>query len=281
MYQPEFVSLPVKSTRLDWIDVCIVATRRPALLERTLRSFHENLFSAFKVRRIIANIDPLFGSEADQDRCVEIIRQYDPDASITLPNQPNFAKAVANNWLASSTDIIFHLEDDWLLHRPVRPDHLYAFVDYPWIGQISFNHANKRWDARKNGSFCYASKQLKLAGIKCGFGPKKPTFLTGPSFLRGSFAHRSAELMDFRLDPEKQFCRGVNRALERYAAQYRNLIVGELDAYYIEDIGRDWRKERNIVKKVVAGQSYWTGPAQQWIEEPEMRSLIESGSREI
>ncbi|MBZ5758885.1 hypothetical protein LAV84_00285 [Rhizobium sp. VS19-DR104.2] len=281
MYQQEEYNTSVMPAELKWIDVCIVATRRPDLLERTLRSFHANLFSAFRIRRIIANIDPLFGSEADQERCIAIIRQYDPNALISLPERPNFAKAVASNWLASSTDVILHLEDDWLLNRPVRPDHLHAFVDYPWIGQISFNHANKRWDVRKNGSFCYALKHFRLIGIKCSIGQKKPTFLTGPSFLRGSFAHRSAELMDFALDPEKQFCRGVNRPLERYAAQYRNLIVGEIDAYYIEDIGRSWRKERNIVKQVVAGQSYWTGTAPEANEAPEIRLVTESGSREI
>lgn len=268
-------------TQLEEIDVCIVATRRPDLLEKTLRSFHLNLLKSFKVRKIIANIDPLFGDLSDQNRCIELIRAYDPNAQIELPKVANFARAVASNWLASSTDVILHLEDDWLLNRPVRPDHLQSFVDYPWIGQISFNHANKRWNVRKNGSFCYARKQLKLVGIKSSFGPKKPTFLTGPSFLRGSFARRSAELMDLGLDPEKQFCRGLNRPLERYVAPYRNLIVGEVDAYYIEDIGRSWRKARNIEKQIVAGQSYWTEAELQIGHPPDSQPLIELGSKGI
>lgn len=258
MRPAESFSIASRPSQIEEIDICIVATRRPDLLGRTLQSFHDNLFKNFKIRRIIANIDPLFGSISDQEQCIDIIRSYDPKALIELPKVANFAKAVSNNWLASKTDLILHLEDDWLLHRPVRPDHLQSFIDYPWIGQVSFNHANKRWDVRKDGPFCYLRKPLKLIGIRSPFGSKKQTFLTGPSFLRGDFARRSAELMDMGLDPEKQFCRGINRSLERYVADYRNLIIGEIDAYYIEDIGRSWRKDRNIEKKIVAGRSYWT-----------------------
>lgn len=279
MLQPDLHPL-TETADLESIDVCIVATRRPVLLEKTLRSFHQNLFKGFKIRRIIANIDPLFGSLEDRDHCIELIRSYDPDALITLPEAPNFARAVASNWATSSADIILHLEDDWLLHRPVRPDHLQSFVDYPWVGQISFNHANKRWNVREMGSFCYASKPLKLIGIRLGFRRTKPTFLTGPSFLRGTFARRSAELMDLALDPEKQFCRGLNRPLERYVAPYRNLIVGEIDAYYIEDIGRSWRMERNIEKTIVAGQSYWSDPAAPSDKDGVRVSPTKAGSRQ-
>ncbi|MGO4440732.1 glycosyltransferase family 2 protein [Rhizobium sp. RAF56] len=256
-----------RPTRIDQIDVCLVATRRPELLEKTLRSFHDNLFKAFEIRRIIANIDPLFGSASDQDECVALIRSYDPDALIRLPDAPNFAMAVASNWSASSADFIFHLEDDWLLNRPIHPDQLQSFVECPSVGQISFNHANKRWDRRKRGPFCYAREKMRFLNRKLPFGPKRPTFLTGPSFFRGSFARRSAELIDPAFDPEKQFCRGLNRPLERYVADYRNLIVGEIDAYYIEDIGRQWRSERGIKKELIAGQSYWTDPAPQLDEE--------------
>lgn len=249
------------SISLDRIDVCLVATRRPALLERTLRSFHDNLLRHFGVRRFIANVDPLFGNEADEAECVALIRSFDPQAVIRLPERAGFTTAVTSNWLASSTDVVLHLEDDWLLNRPVHPDHLQPFADYPWIGQISFNHDNKAWDIRKKGSFCYAQRHVKLFNRKFRYGVKRQNFLTGPSFLRGDFARRSAALMDPAFDPEKQFCRGLNRKLERYVADFRNMIIGEIGAYYIEDLGRQWREEHRITKEIVAGQSYWMDQA--------------------
>lgn len=245
---------------LDGIDVCLVATRRPDLLERTLASFHENLLRHFRVGRLIANIDPLFGTEADEARCRALIRDLAPDATIRAPETPCFTTAVAGNWLASEAGILLHLEDDWLLRRAVRPGHLQPFLDYPWLGQISFNHAGKHWDIRRRGAFSYASRARRVFGVKTPLRERRQNFLTGPSFLRGDFARGAARLMDPAFDPEKQFCRGHNPRLERYVADFRNLIVGEIGDYYIEDTGRPWREARRIEKRVVGGQSYWSLP---------------------
>ena len=51
------------------IDVCMVAGRRPDLIQTTLDSFNANLFRNFTVERFIVNIDPVFGSDDDQARC--------------------------------------------------------------------------------------------------------------------------------------------------------------------------------------------------------------------
>ena len=48
------------------IDVCMVAGRRPDLIQTTLDSFNANLFRNFTVDRFIVNIDPVFGSDDDQ-----------------------------------------------------------------------------------------------------------------------------------------------------------------------------------------------------------------------
>lgn len=242
------------------LDVCIVATRRPDLLRQTLRSFDAGVFRNFCVERIIANIDPAFGSAADEAACIDIIKGYDADARITTPETTGFAAAVARVWSQSTADIVLHLEDDWLLCRPVTLDIVRALLDQPAVAQISFNHANKNWNPARKGPYCYARRPKTLLGLKMPFKRRVPQFLTGPSFFKGAFIRRASALLDARFDPEKQFSCGVNPALEACVANFSNMILGEPPDYYIEDIGRRWREERRIHKQFIGWQSIWLDP---------------------
>ncbi|GGE04662.1 hypothetical protein GCM10011390_24550 [Aureimonas endophytica] len=227
------------------------------MLSRTLASFEAGLFRHFRIRRVIANIDPVFGSFDEGEDCARILRDLDPDAEIYCPKASGFAAAVARTWLNSRTELILHLEDDWLLGRTVAPDDILPRFADAAVGQVSFNHANKNWDIPGKGPFCYIKRSRRMLGVALPFKVRMPNFLTGPSFLRGDFARAAARRMDPQFDPEKQFCRGLNPVLEAFVAPYRNLILGEMGAYYIEDIGRDWRAARGIEKRIVAGRSVW------------------------
>ena len=79
------------------IDVCMVAGRRPDLIQTTLDSFNANLFRNFTIDRFIVNIDPVFGSDDDQARCREIIHSFFPTAQISEPAEPRFCAAVKRN----------------------------------------------------------------------------------------------------------------------------------------------------------------------------------------
>lgn len=245
------------------IDVCIVATRRPELLALTLAAFHQNLFRHFRIRRLIANIDPAFGTAEDQEECVRLIRSYDPDALITTPSEAGFAAAVARVWAASTSDVILHLEDDWVLKRSVYPADVEPMARDASIGEISLNHAGKAWSVERKGPFVYTRRHRRLFGVALPLKRRIPLFLTAPAFFRGSFARAAAGLMDPAFDPEKQFCRGVNPALEAYVLPYRNMILGGAPDYPIEDLGRRWREDRQIGKRVIGGQSHWDWVPQQ------------------
>lgn len=243
------------------VDVCLVAGRRPDLIQATLDSFNENLFQNFTIGCFIANIDPVFGTQDDQARCREIIRSFFPDARISEPAEPGFCAAVKRNWAVSEAEVMLHLEDDWLLNRPVTPADISGFQD-PRVAQICFNHANKRWPVSTKGPFVFGRKRRRFLGLPTPFRTKAPQFTTSPSFLRGSFARKCAALMDENFDPEKQFFKGVNEPLEDYISPYLNMVLGEGPDYMIVDIGRDWRSERGIQKSLVNKQSVWvTAPA--------------------
>lgn len=239
------------------IDVCMVAGRRPDLIQTTLDSFNANLFRNFTVERFIVNIDPVFGSDDDQARCREIIHSFFPTAQISEPAEPGFCAAVKRNWAASEAEVIFHMEDDWLLRRPIAPADIAGFQDNPRITQICFNHANKRWPVSEQGPFVSGRKRKKFLGLPTPFRTKAPQFTTSPSFLRGSFARACASLMDQNFDPEKQFFKGVNKPLEEYVSPYLNMVLGEGPDYMILDIGREWRTSRGIKKSLVNKQSVW------------------------
>jgi len=176
------------------VDVCLVAGRRPDLLQTTLDSFNANLFRNFTTGRFIANIDPIFGSNDDQARCREIIHSFFPAAQISEPAEPGFCAAVKRNWASSEAEVIFHVEDDWLLRRPVTPADIASFQDDPHIAQICFNHASKRWPVGKRGPFVSGRRRKRFLGLPTPFRTRAPQFTTSPSFLRGSFARACASL---------------------------------------------------------------------------------------
>jgi hypothetical protein len=226
-------------------------------LGATLDSFHKNLLSNFEISRFIINIDPVFGTMNDEQACIDLICSYRKDAIIHLPETPGFTAAIKRNWSATAADTVLHLEDDWLLRRPVSADIIDAFGKDAFLAQICFNHATKAWDGKRRGLACYHRQRRSFLGFATPFKRKVPAFLTCPSFFRGSFLRRAADLLDLSYDPEKQFFSQLNKPLESHVSAFHNIMVGEAPDYYIVDTGREWRERRGIEKYVLQGQSYW------------------------
>jgi hypothetical protein len=240
------------------IDVSIVAGRRPQLLAETLESFDRGLFQFFSIRRIILNIDPIFGSEEEERSCIEIVRRYDREAIVRSPEAPGFCAAVVNNWKATEADTVLHLEDDWLLRVQISPGDIASFSTDPAVGQISFNAAEKYWDSQRKGIVAYRRRHYRLFGRDLLLNRRIPMFTTSPSFLRGTFARGAAARMDLSYDPEKQFYSNVNPNLEAFVRGYKNIVLGNGPNYPVVDIGRAWRKEQGIVKSVRNAVSTWS-----------------------
>jgi GT2 family glycosyltransferase len=241
------------------IELTIVAARRPALLARTLESFHERMFRHFEWLRAIVNIDPMWGDEKQSDECAEIVRKYFPAATIFTPENAGFTAAVKRVWTATKADFIFHLEDDWFLKEDVTPAILDHFKD-PSTAQVSLVSKEKNWDRAQRGDFHHVKRRSTLFGaIKSPLRKKVPAFTTSPAFIRGDFARQWASLMDEKLDPEKQAYMGINPTLEDFVRPYRNyLYPGKLNEITIVDTGREWREAQNIDKKIIEGKSVWT-----------------------
>lgn len=241
------------------IDVSLVSTRRPHLLELTLRSFRMNLLRKLRVRRLVVNIDPLWGDEFDADAVKAICRLHFDEVVVREPESANFGAAVKWLWSQMETGWFLHLEDDWCLVWPIDVARLEREMADASVGMISLYNHGKAW--RK--------------------GVWSDRFTTSPSFMRRSFGKTAAELMNPDLDPEKQFYNQMNQALASAVASYRHRFHGSrFTPVCIMDTGREWRAARQIDKALVDGESAWSKGSQpdgQWDD----RTLVDRYYRRL
>jgi hypothetical protein len=237
------------------LDITLVAGRRPALLERTLASFRERLFANFPVAGFYANIDPVFGDADDHAACRAAILSVFPAAVIFEPDRPGFGRAVKTLWAATRSEVIFHLEDDWVLNEPLLPEDVFPLLTG---ATRALAPVSKELGYRATETFNVRRPKKRVLGIPVG-RDEINVFGTSPRFLDGDFARACAALMDPDLDPEKQMRPPLNPRLRAYMQQFRcRFLPAGAQAELITDIGREWRDARGIDKVVEGGVSTWT-----------------------
>jgi hypothetical protein len=237
------------------LDITLVAGRRPRLLERTLASFRERLFANFPVAALYANIDPVFGDADDHAACRAAILSVFRAAVIFEPERPGFGRAVKTLWAATRSEVVFHLEDDWVLNEPLYPDDVFPLLtgDTRAVAPVSKEIG---WDGRN--PFKERRTRVKFLGLTVRRGTVG-VFGTSPRFLDGEFARACAALMDPDLDPEKQMRPPQNPPLRAYMQHFRcRFLPARAHAELITDIGREWRDAQGIDKVVRDGVSTWT-----------------------
>ena len=99
------------------IDVVTTAIRRPELLDLAYRSYFGGGICNLPNLRIILNIDPISCGSSDQ--MVAIAHKYATEVVIRNSDEANFATAVNWAWAQVESPFFLHLEDDWLIRRPV------------------------------------------------------------------------------------------------------------------------------------------------------------------
>lgn len=224
------------------IDFTTTAMPRPDIYDRCLHSFEKNLTGlSLKDCNLYINVDPLpYDNPRDlieinrlRRGVVEVAESYFKEVFPRLPEKGNCADAYKWLWTKADSEVIFNLEDDWVLKKPVCVDNLLRKFDNDVLYQVVFRAYN----------YVY------------------PTCCLSPSFLHRRWYKPVAKGMNKTQNPESQIHKntdrrfnvfvpnkatcnskkipGLKRQIERYVYAYpkwrmvpSNIIVG--------DIGRDW-----------------------------------------
>jgi len=227
------------------LDVTMTATVRADILRMTLRSFHKNFLHNFTARMII-NVDPVGETENNTPiDMVNICRKYFDEVVYRTPDTPSFAAAVQWCWRQVETEVFFHLEDDWILRRPVAPAEMLHVFDDPNVTGITLNKWNKK------RLLMWIEKELQLNpkthDDQGNIYLRMPIPALNPGLLRRDYANQCSEHMSIEKDPEGQLGDlwrrvATNSAPPVFLWRFSNEVV-------LIDIGNRWRKWRFIHKR--------------------------------
>ena len=194
------------------IDIVTTALRRVDILKLTYDSFLKGGVKNLPPIRLIVNVDPL-GNDQTKD-IEDLIRVYTSNYVLNFSEQPNFSKAV--RWCLSnvSSNMYIHLEDDWILNKPI--DFL-------------------KWKTYLVGN------NLAQCALAEGKARSKSGLCTFRPHLAHKYCSQIYSSLDLELDPEK-------------AAQLHYSREGYLSKDYpIDDYvigtGRKWAKYNGLRKR--------------------------------
>ncbi len=215
------------------IDVVLIATLRPEILEITLNSFYHKLLKNFDVR-LILNVDPIGDKKYTKLDIIKVCKKYFSNIILRSPQSASFSKAVKWGWQQVKSDIFFHLEDDWCLKKNVDGKVVNDYFLDPNIVSISLN-------IKSNKEYAEQPEKTKDPNDKLYIG-----LALRPSFFRTLYIKEQLQKFDIKLDPEKQFSRNIST--KKFLNPIFKYYGGINDGSMIIDTGKYWR-EKNKFKK--------------------------------
>lgn len=225
------------------IDFTTTAMPRPDILNRCYKSFQKNLIGIdLKECDLYINVDPLPSNMPRQtiyikkliDSTIEVAATCFKKVVARTPKEANYASAYKWLWGEAKSDIIFNLEDDWELLKPVNVSHMLRKFD-----------------------ICQSLYQVVFRAYTYVY----PTCCTSPSFLHRRWYYPISQGMNTKENPESQIHKnnngkfkvfvpnrktcdwkkypGEKRVIENYITpypKYRN-VKGNI---IVRDIGKKW-----------------------------------------
>ena len=227
------------------IDITTTATIRPALLDKTLRTFTSRIFHEKDRYRFIINIDPVGDKSRSNKDVLEVAKKYFDEVIYNCPDEPGFTKAVIWLWSHVDSDYVFHLEDDWVLSHNINIDNMIHILDrYSRICSVRLS----------KGQISAAKKVVKP--IPCPYiYPEDvgkfqlfPRLSLNPTLFKGEFVRQAANVMTLKLNPESQL-------VGRFAIKKEKKGMGDCNSKQIMELLSKWdhsvlmvNKGRSVVK---------------------------------
>jgi len=207
------------------VDITMTAVLRPTVIRQTLKTFCENMFINRNEYRLIINIDPVGDEKTTADDVLEVCNEYFNDIKFNVPDKPSFPKAVIWTWKQINTPYIFHLEDDWIIKRPVDIKRLTKVLHKnPQLACLRlYKHdiPKKKNPRLFNSPYTYNEK-----GRFFQANDSKKQFGLNPVLIRETFIKEALPLMVEDKNPEKQFRYG-NEKMRDFVMRWKYGIYGE------------------------------------------------------
>ncbi len=215
------------------IDLVLIATLRPEILEITLNSFYHKLLKKFNVR-LIVNVDPIGDEKYSQQDIINLCNKYFSNIVSRAPISASFSKAVQWAWQQTKSDIFFHLEDDWCLKKSIDANLVYNYFLEQNVVSISLN-------MKSNKKYIEHPLETKNPNNKLYIG-----LALRPSFFRTSYIKTQLEKFNVNQDPEKQFSKNIKT--KKFPNPIFKYYGGKNDGSLIIDTGKYWREMNKFNK---------------------------------
>jgi len=191
------------------------ATNRPEILRRTYASFSANLVGLnLKDIDLLINIDPL-PNKININANVDVAKSFFKTVRVNTPDKPSFSTAINWLWSEAQSPYIFHLEDDWILLKPIK------------VKSLLKNMGNK------------------LQIILRAYGYKYDKMVLSPSIIRHELYSRIGGRLDETINPEIQL---RNPSIVGVKIDKSMLLDFPQNKIIVKDIGRKWMDQQDFKK---------------------------------
>jgi len=243
------------------MDITMTAVRRPEVIEKTLKSFTENLFVIPEDHRLIVNIDPVGDDDKYNNKTIAVLKKYFSNLVIFEPNEASFPKAVIRVWKEVESEYFFHLEDDWILKRPIFINELTKILDkHDYLASVRLYKENI---SMTNSPIMFGCKYNYFNNFFVPAGGSnnwKNQFGLNPVLIRKQFIDEALPLMVDDKNPEKQF-RENNPLMSNILNKWTFAIYGRpgLKRMVWGKNGLHWRLDSKFKKpRDGSGFTAWT-----------------------
>lgn len=263
---------------MEIMDIVIVSTIRPKILEKTLESWSKYAFINKEKFRFIINIDNIgLTKEFEPITNIELIKKYGFENIVYNINDEAPSHSAAFKWCfnQATSKYIFSLDDDWELIREIDIDEMVSIHEETSqlanLRVLSHSSAHKQLSRLKytgktiffNGEKCktyllpiHLAGSLEYVNYKNSLIPvgknKFNHFAIHPGLWKIKFINQVKELLDINKDPELEFSLRANSPeIENIINEHwvSGIYASPGDSHYMTDIGREWMEINNFKKK--------------------------------
>jgi len=225
------------------LEFTTTACNRPELLFQTYKSYTSKLKGInFQKSTLYINIDPSPNNE-NINKVIDVCQKFFGKVITRIPKKANFTYAVWWCFNQPKGKYFFHLEDDWELMEEIHIKDIIERMENNNALLLSLNKDKMHWSGKVKGVMKSAHH---FKEPKNGLKPE-PALVPG-LWNKNNFKKIFLETFNIYHNPEHtlkvKWRKNWRKNLENFP-----VIFWKPGIEISKDIGREWREERNIVRK--------------------------------